>query len=371
MFRRVADNLRRFDWILFAGVFALYALGLAAIYSVSLSHDPPDFSDFNKQVVFGVIGFSLAFIFSLVKPSGWRVYARVIYVLTLVVLLGVLFFGATINATRGWFSIAGLGVQPVELAKIALVVVLAKFFSHRLQRFQSGKHVIVSGFICLSFAALVMLQPDFGSALVLIGTWFIMLIMTGMSRRLIVVLLLIFILFSLGAWMFLLKDYQKERVEVFFNPTADPLGSGYNVSQSLIAIGSGRFFGRGLGFGSQSQLRFIPEAQTDFIFAVIAEELGFFGVALIILCWSVIFYRLLRIARQAQDDFGLFAVLGIMSVFLIHIVVNIGMNLGLFPVMGISLPFLSYGGSFLIASLVMLGIAQSVRIGGRGWRETI
>ena len=364
MFRRIADNLRRFDWILFAGVFALYALGLAAIYSVSLSHDPPDFNDFHKQIIFGIIGFAMAWLAGVSRSSGWRVYGRIIYILTIIMLFAVLLFGTTINGTRGWFSFGGLGVQPVELAKIAMVIVLAKFFSNRLQRFQSGKHVIVSAFICLSFVFLVMLQPDFGSALVLLGTWFIMLILTGMSRRVIAIILVILILLSLVAWLFVLQDYQKERVAVFLNPAADPLGSGYNVSQALIAIGSGRFFGRGLGFGSQSQLKFIPEAQTDFIFAVIAEELGFFGVALVIVCWGVIFYRLLRVARRAPDDFGLFVVLGIMSIFFIHLVVNVGMNMGLLPVMGISLPFISYGGSFLVSSLIMLGIAQSVRIDG-------
>ena len=364
MFLRMTNNLRRFDWVLFVGVLALYALGLAAIYSVSLSHNPADFGDFYKQIIFGACGFALVLAVGLAKSSGWRVYGRMIYVAIVGTLFAVLLFGSTIHGTRGWFSFGGFNVQPVELAKIAMVIVLAKFFSHRLQRFQSGKHIIVSAFICLSFVIPVLLQPDFGSALVLLGAWFIMLILTGMNRRTIAVILLILILFSLLAWAFVLQDYQKQRVLVFLNPTADPLGSGYNVSQALIAIGSGRFFGRGLGFGSQSQLKFIPEAQTDFIFAVIAEELGFFGVALVILCWVVVFYRLLRIARSAQDDFGLFAVLGLMSIFLIHIVVNIGMNMGLFPVMGISLPFLSYGGSFLISSLIMIGIAESVRVDG-------
>lgn len=371
MFRRMADNLRRFDWVLLVCVLALYALGLAAIYSVSLSHEPPDFTDFHKQIIFGVCGFALAFMVGMANYSGWRVYGRVIFMAVVVALIAVLFFGATIHGTRGWFSALGINVQPVELAKIALVVALAKFFSHRLQRFRTGKHIIVSAFLCLCLAVPVLLQPDFGSALVLLGAWFIVLILTGMNQRVIAVILLVLMVLSLVAWSFVLQDYQKQRILVFVHPEMDPLGGGYNVSQSLIAIGSGRFFGRGLGFGSQSQLKFIPEAQTDFIFAVIAEELGFLGVALVIICWSVIFYRLLRIARRAPDDFGLFMVLGIMAVFFIHIVVNIGMNMGLLPVMGISLPFLSYGGSFLVSAFIMLGMAESVRVRGRGWQEAI
>ena len=169
-------------------------------------------------------------------------------------------------------------------------------------------------------------------------------------------------MFSMLSWVLFLEDYQKERIMVFINPQLDPLGGGYNVSQSIIGIGSGRLWGRGLGFGSQSQLRFIPEAQTDFIFAVIAEELGLFGVSLVLGLCGLIFYRLIKIAKQARNDFGLFIVLGVMVIFFLHIMVNVGMNMGIMPVMGISLPFLSYGGSFLIACLIMVGLAESVAV---------
>ncbi|MFA6537736.1 MAG: FtsW/RodA/SpoVE family cell cycle protein, partial [Patescibacteria group bacterium] len=214
----------------------------------------------------------------------------------------------------------------------------------------------------LSLVVPVILQPDFGSALVLLGIWFIMLLLTGVKKNILATILLVGVLLSGLAWGAFLQDYQKDRIKVFLNPTADPLGSGYNVTQAIIAIGSGNFWGRGLGFGSQSQLKFIPEAQTDFIFAVIAEELGFLGVAMVFALFGVIFWRLMILAKTASDDFGQFLIIGIMAVLLIHLTVNIGMNLGVMPVMGISLPFVSYGGSFLITCFVLMGLAQSVAV---------
>ncbi|MBT5338790.1 rod shape-determining protein RodA [Candidatus Falkowbacteria bacterium] len=362
MFKRIIQDFQKFDWLLCLGVLLLFCLGLAAIYSVSLSQEQADFNDFNKQIVFGVIGFLLLFIISLINYSSWWVHSRLIFVAILSMLTLVLFIGTTVRGTRGWFSIGGLGLQPVELAKVALIILLAKFFSNRFQRFNSSKHVIVSLGIFLAMAIPVMFQPDLGSTLILAGCWFILLVLTGVDKKYIVVLLIIAVVFSMLSWVLFLEDYQKERIMVFINPQLDPLGGGYNVSQSIIGIGSGRLWGRGLGFGSQSQLRFIPEAQTDFIFAVIAEELGLFGVSLVLGLCGLIFYRLIKIAKQARNDFGLFIVLGVMVIFFLHIMVNVGMNMGIMPVMGISLPFLSYGGSFLIACLIMVGLAESVAV---------
>ncbi|MEK7159659.1 MAG: rod shape-determining protein RodA [Patescibacteria group bacterium] len=362
MLRVAVENLRKFDWILFLSVFLLFCFGLAAIYSVSLGSGNPDFNDFKKQVVFGVIGFLILFILGLGNYTALRVYNRTIFASVLALLVFVLLFGATVRGTKGWFLLGGLGFQPVELAKVALIILLAKFFSNRLQRFQVSKHIIVSLALCVSLALPVLLQPDLGSAMILFGIWFILLTLTGIKLRFFLLLFLIFVIIATASWGFILKDYQKERILVFLNPQNDPLGGGYNVSQSIIAIGSGKFFGRGLGFGSQSQLKFIPETKTDFIFAVIAEELGLFGVLIVLGLWGLIFYRLMRIAKRARDDFGLFLVLGVMSLFILHLIVNIGMNMGVTPVMGISLPFLSYGGSFLVVSLALIGVAESVNV---------
>jgi len=340
----------------------LFCLGLAVIYSVGLTEEGAKLTDFKKQMIFGVVGFVLFFVISLSNYSGLWVYGRIIFASAIILLVAVLFLGATIRGTQGWFSLGGIGLQPVELAKIALIILLAKFFSNRLQRFKSGKHIIVSLFICLCLAVPVLLQPDMGSALILFGLWFILLALTGIKKSYFIILVVVFLILFLLVGAFLLKDYQRERIKIFFNPQADPQGSGYNVSQSIIGIGSGRFWGRGLGFGSQSQLKFIPEAKTDFIFAVIAEELGLIGVLFVLGGWGLIFYRLQRIAKQAKNDFGMFLVLGVMVLFFLHLLVNVGMNIGLMPVMGISLPLLSYGGSFLIASLILIGIAESVYV---------
>jgi len=345
-----------------AAIFLLFCLGLAAIYSVSLSQSNQDFNYFKKQVLFGVIGLALFFFIAFRNYSVFRVYSRWIYAIALVLLIAVLFFGKTVNGTTGWFQFAGMSLQPVELAKIALIISLAKFFSNRFQQFNITKHLIVSFALTMILTVPVLLQPDLGSAAVLLGIWFIMVIITGVPKKyLLIILLIIFVIGSIG-WLFVLKDYQKERVMNFVHPTADPLSSGYNVSQSIIASGSGKIFGRGLGFGSQSQLKFIPESQTDFIFAVIAEELGLLGVTLLLASWGIVFYRLMLIARKANNDFGLFIVLGVIILFFLHLIVNIGMNLGIMPVTGIPLPLLSYGGSFLLSTFVLLGLAESVAV---------
>jgi rod shape determining protein RodA len=361
MFRNFFENLRKFDWVLIIAVFLLFSLGLAAIYSVDLSRDDSA-SNFNKQIIFGVIGFVLLIAFGLINYSAYWVHGKAIYITVLSLLLLVLFLGTTLRGTRGWFVFGGLGFQPVEIAKIGLIIVLAKFFSNRFQQFFVAKHIIVSFVLTLFLMIPVLMQPDLGSASIMLGIWFVLLLIIGLQRKYMIMLLVALLIFVTIAWSFVLQDYQKDRITSFLNPTADPLGAGYNVSQSIIAIGSGYIWGRGLGFGSQSQLKFIPESQTDFIFAVIAEELGLFGVLLVLGFWGVIFYRLIIIAKKARNDFGLFIALGIASLFSLHMLINIGMNMGVMPVTGISLPFLSYGGSFLLVSLIMIGIAESVAV---------
>jgi len=362
MLKRILENLAKMDWILLTAVFMLFFLGLAAIYSVNLSQADEGYDNFKKQILFAVIGLVFMLILGLSNYAGLRVYSRLLWLVCFVLLILVLFVGSVVHGTQGWLSLGSFNIQPVELAKVVLIIVLAKFFSNRLQNFTETKHIIVSLILCLSLAVPVLLQPDLGSAAVLLGIWFIMLLLTGIRKRTVLLLFLLLAVVAVMGWTVFLKDYQKERIMVFLDPQSDPLGSGYNVTQSVIAIGSGKIWGRGLGFGSQSQLKFIPEAQTDFIFAVIAEELGLFGVFLVVFLWALIFYRLLLIAKGARDDFGMFLVLGVMSIFFWHLMINMGMNMGIMPVMGISLPFLSYGGSFLIVAMLLVGMAQSVKI---------
>ena len=220
--------------------------------------------------------------------------------------------------------------------------------------------MISSGMATLLLCGLILLQPDLGSAAVIGALWFGMLILSGVKKRYVAGLLLALLLGAVLAWVFVFQQYQKDRVLNFLYPEKDPLRSGYNVSQSIIAIGAGQLSGRGLGFGSQSQLHFLPEAQTDFIISVIGEELGFVGMSLVLVLYSALLWRLLVLARRSEDDFSAFLLFGTSFLFFIQIVVNIGGASGVLPVTGVTLPFLSYGGSSLIMNCALIGMAESI-----------
>lgn len=362
MMNKIFLYLKNFDWVLFFPVLLLISFGLIEIYSVALGQGGSDFVNFKKQIVFAIIGLILLFFFSFLDYHVLRNYNIYIYLLGIGALIAVLLFGQTIRGTRGWFYVGGLGVQPVEFIKIILIIFLARFFSVISLRTRPLKYLIISGLGAFVLVGLVLTQPDFGSAFLLIAVWFIMVILAGFKKKYFVVIGFMFaIVFSLS-WLFFFEDYQKQRIMTFINPSFDPLNQGYNISQAIIAVGAGGLKGRGIGFGSQSQLKFLPEAQNDFIFAVIAEELGFLGVSMLLLFYGIFFYRCLTNIKKISDDFGIFFVLGVAGLIFVEMFINIGMNIGILPVVGISLPFVSYGGSAMIASMVMVGIVQSVII---------
>ena len=366
--KRYFAVLKNFDFILFGAIFLLICFGLAALYSVAISSEQPNFVNFQKQIIFAVIGLVLLFLISFFDYRIWQDYAPFIYGGTALLLLAVLFFGKTISGTTGWFVIFGFNLQPVELAKLALIIFLAWFFSTRANSVKDLKSFIQSGSAAALFFILVILQPDFGSAMVLFIIWLAIVVFSGVNKKYLLISGLILILVTIFAWFFLFQDYQRGRVLTFVNPQAEPYGRGYHVRQAVTAVGAGGFLGRGLGFGSQSQLKFIPASQTDFIFAVIAEELGFLGVALVLFFWGLVFYRLVMAVRSMRDNFSLIFVLAVAALFFCQVIINIGMNIGIVPVTGISLPFLSYGGSFLITSLVLIGITESMIIRNRSSR---
>ncbi len=356
-------SLRKFDWTLFGAAILLVCFGLAAIYSTSLgTAGVGDFSNFWKQLIFAGVGVCLAFAMSAVDYRLLSGFARVLYVASIVLLVSVLLFGSTVRGTRGWFGIGGFGVQPVELVKLFLVVYLAKFFSDYARHPAGLKQIIGSGVALAGVFLLVILQPDFGSALLLLAVWGALLLISGIRRSHLTVIVLLGLATVAVSWLFILQPYQKDRITSFWDPSIDPRGKGYNVSQSVIAIGSGGFMGKGLGFGSQSQLRFLPERQTDFIFAVVAEEFGFIGVLFVCGLFAVIFYRGYRLATESRDDFTMFLILGIMASFATEVAVNIGGTLRLLPVTGVTLPFLSYGGSSLLVKFLMIGVLESIAV---------
>ncbi|MBI2475485.1 rod shape-determining protein RodA [Candidatus Uhrbacteria bacterium] len=354
-------KLRGADWLIVLAGFVFVLFGLAAIYSVDLSRGAELFN-IKKQLFAIVAAGILAFFVATSNYKLLRNYSLILYIFGVVILVAVLFFGTTVRGARGWFVFDLVSVQPVEYMKLVLILSLASYFSQRARPLFGLRECLESALISFVPIVLTLLQPDFGSALILAGIWFCFTLFAGMRFRFIASLTGIFSVLFLFSWKFLFAAYQKARILTFFNPTFDPLGQGYNVSQAIIAIGAGGWFGRGLGFGSQSQLKFLPESQNDFIFAVIAEELGLLGVILVLGAFALLFLRFAFIIRTSRDNFSAFLVIGIASTFFLQILVNIGMNLGLFPVTGIGLPLVSYGGSSAALFLILLGIVQSIVI---------
>jgi rod shape determining protein RodA len=352
------------DWLMIFSIMLLMAFGLAEIYSVSLGRGG-DMANFTKQLWFIAIGLSVAFSLALFDYHALRSFSGFFYIFGFGLLTAVLFFGQVINGTKGWFHILGLGIQPVELAKFILVLFLASYFSSHQLKTQPLKHLLLSGLSLAGFFGLVILQPDFGSALLLFFVWLAIVLLAGMDKKYLVFLGAASVIVFFLAWSFYFKDYQKQRVLTFINPSFEATDQGYNVAQAIIAVGSGGLFGRGIGFGSQSQLKFLPESQTDFIFAVISEELGFFGVFLVLAFFAIFLVRALLAVRKVNNDFGIYFILGSVSLIFIEAFINIAMNIGLLPVIGIALPFVSSGGSSLISNLMFLGVIQSIIIRSR------
>ncbi|MCF7795016.1 rod shape-determining protein RodA [Patescibacteria group bacterium] len=360
MFSRISLFLKSFDWILFLPVLFLALFGLLEIYSIALGQETLSLLNFQKQIFFIVIGIILMFIVSLIDSYFLKSISRYLYIFAILILVAVLFLGAEIRGSTGWFYVLGFGIQPVELVKIVLLLFLANYFSKPNLRFKKFSHLLISGFFTAVLAGLVLLQPDFGSAFILVVIWFFLLIVSGFNFKYILTVVLVGLFIFVSLWFFLFQDYQKDRIMTFINPSENNLNEGYNVSQAIIAVGSGGIIGRGVGFGSQSQLKFIPEAQNDFIFAVIAEELGFLGVFLLISFFVIFFTRLLMATRRINNDFGIYFVIGALGLIFIQMFINIGMNIGIFPVVGISLPFVSYGGSAIISNFILLGILENI-----------
>ncbi len=359
------NQLRSLDWVVLLAIFVLILLGLSAIYSVELSFDTGLFLNIKKQIIALTIGFVLVGLFALSNYRLLSNYAFISYLSGIALLIGVLLWGQEIRGAQGWFVLGPVSFQPVEFMKVVLVISLATFFGERAKRIFGIRELFFSLAMTLLPVFLVLLQPDLGSAFVLLGIWFILTVFAGLPVRYFLVLLAVFALICILAWLFLLAPYQKARMITFVDPTYDPLGQGYNVNQAMIAIGSGGWFGRGLGFGSQSQLKFLPEAQTDFIFAVIAEELGLVGVTLVLMAFAMLFIRLFQAVRKARDNFTAYLLLGVLAILFLQLLVNVGMNLGVFPVTGIGLPFVSYGGSSVIFLMALFGIVQSIHMSAR------
>jgi rod shape determining protein RodA len=331
--------------------------GLSTIYTGSA-----DNSLFYKQIIIIFISFFTFLIFSFFDISNLKKnnFILYFYIFIFFILSILLIFGYVSNGAQSWFKIGGVSFQPVEFAKIAIIFILAKYFYKRHIEIAHISHIIISFIYTFILAFLVLLQPDFGSALVIFGIWAIVLFVSGISKKQILFLFLSFAIIVFSSWQFFLKDYQKDRILNFLDPVRDIRGSGYNVYQSMIAVGSGGIFGKGVDFGTQSNLAYLPEYQTDFIFAAFAEEWGFVGSLLVIFFFLIIIGKLFLFSTTLNDNFEILIILGFASYFLIHFIINVGMNIGLLPVTGIPLPFMSSGGTHILVESIMLGITVSI-----------
>jgi len=351
-------------WIIWATAGMMMSLSLSALYS--LFYSSPEIKIFYRQVVYVILGLGLAF---LVSRYDYRILRNSLLPMSLgalAILALVLFYGVEINGTTGWLNFKFFSFQPVEIAKLVTVITLAAFLSRYHNLLYSWKVLVISLLIPTPFAILTLMQPDLGSTIVLFAIWmgFVFASSITMSRKLAIVFLGL-VIASCG-WFFFLKDYQKARISNFLNPEKDRLGVGYNTLQSITAIGSGGILGKGLGYGSQSQLHFLPEAHSDFIFAVFAEEAGWLGVIIFFIISGLFFFSIITTAEKSRDNFGYFLAIGIFWLFFVHFVLNLGMNLGVLPVIGLPLPFFSAGGTNLFISFLCIGILQSVgRLGAK------
>ena len=343
-------RLFNFDWLILVFVLGIAFIGLLTIKSIAPS-------SFLQQLIWLVLGLALFFLFSQINYKVYQKASWWFYLGSIVFLLITFIFGKVTRGAVRWIQIGSFNLQPSEIVKPFLILFLASFFSDEQEN--SLKKVFQSFLFLLLPVVLIFLQPDLGSSLVVVFIWVALVLAKGIKAKWFLVgggFLAIFL--PLG-WHFL-KDYQMQRIYTFLNPHADDLGSGFNVIQSMIAVGSGQIFGRGLWRGTQSHLKFLPEKHTDFIFASLAEEVGFIGILVLLALFFFLLWRILILAKNARDQFAHFICLGVFSLLFIQIFVNIGMNLGILPITGITLPLISYGGSSLLSTMLCLGVVSSL-----------
>ena len=347
---------------LFAAL-ALLIIGFLSLYSASFQKSQAlGVSYLNRQMTWAALGILLAIVLVVVDYHRWLEWGYMLYGLNLLMLILVLGLGTVRGGAQRWLSIEGFTIQPSELAKITTILALARYLGARREMAAFGwRSFFFASLFLIGPVGLILLQPNFGTASVFVVITAAMLLVWGIPFKVLWTLIFLGLSFIPVGW-WLLADYQRSRLMVFLNPNLDPLGAGYTVVQSRISIGSGFLWGKGWLAGTQNQLNFLPERHTDFIFSVVGEEWGFFGTTLCFVLFAILFYRGILIATQTRDPFGRLLVIGLVVMLAIHFVVNTGMTLGLMPVVGLPLPFLSYGGSWLLTCLTAVGMILSVSI---------
>jgi rod shape determining protein RodA len=360
--RRIAGErvaaFAHIDWFALAAALLISCFGLVTMHSF-----PSDNGFFDRQLIWIALSLGVFFLASLPEYGFLRrtSVVAVLYVLVLAALALVFLAGAVVKGAQNRFDLIFFAVQPADPAKLILVLVLAKYFARRHVEIRHYRHIFVSGVYAFALFVLVFLQPDFGSAIIIFSIWLGMVLVAGISWKHLGILILTGVILVTGLWHWGLHPYQKQRILTFFHPMADIRGTGYNAYQSTIAVGSGEALGKGIGYGTQSKLQFLPEYETDFIFAAFAEEWGFVGVLLLFGLFLVLIVRILSIASHAGDNFEMLVGLGIAIYFGAQFMVHVGMDLGLLPITGTTLPLMSYGGSHLLTEYLALGVLMGMR----------
>jgi rod shape determining protein RodA len=357
---RFTDNKDKkgIDWILFLSTLPLLGAGLVTMNSFT-----GDTNHFFKQSIWILVSMLIFFILS---SFDYRFLRRTwvsvgLFVFSCSILILLFLVGQVTKGAISWFDFGALSFQPSDPIKLVLIIILAKYFSRRHIEIANIRHILVSGFYAFVVFSLVLIQPDFGSAIIIFFIWLGMVLVSGISKKHLLAMFLVGIMVFIGMWNFGFKDYQKNRIKNFINPLADIHGTGYNAYQSTIAVGSGQLWGKGIGYGTQSRLKFLPEYQTDFIFSAFAEEWGFFGVIILFSMFGVLIYRIIANTMLGATNFEILFGSGIAIYIIVHFIINVGMNIQLLPVTGTTIPFLSYGGTHLLTEFTGLGILMGMR----------
>lgn len=357
------NQLKKLDWGLIIPAIILVLFGLAGIWSSCVAKG--NFGNFEKQIMFFVVGFVIMlfvslFDYKILKNNSYLIL--ILYGACLLMLAGLYIFAPEIRGTRGWYKIGILSLDPIEPTKIVMVILLAKYFSMRHVEMYKFRNIVFSGIYVLFPAILIFLKPDLGGTTVLLSIWLGILLVSGIKLKHFLILSACFLVAAGIAWSFVLKDYQKERITAFIFPY-DYFGASWSQNQTKISVGSGQIFGQGLAKGSQVQYGFLPEPHTDFIFSVIGQEWGMIGVLVLFTTYGFLVWRVLKIAIESTSNFPRLFATGYAIIIIAQFFINIGMNLSFLPVVGIYLPFISYGGSGLIGNFIFLGILQSIKNG--------
>ncbi len=356
---KLHDNKRRrIDWWLFGAIIPILAAGLITMHSFT-----GDSTFASRQLMWICISVAVFFGVSFIDLRFLRLRrVSVTLFVAAIGLLGLLtVVGKVSHGAEGWFSFGSFSFQPSDFAKMVLIIVLAKYFSRRHIEIAHIRHILVSGMYAFIFFVLVLFQPDLGSAMIIALIWLGMVMVSGISKKHLLSMIGVSALAFILLWNFGFHEYQKNRIRNFIDPLADIHGAGYNAYQSTIAVGSGQLWGKGVGYGTQSRLKFLPEYQTDFIFAAFAEEWGFAGVVILFSLYGLLVWRIIVNAMRGATNFEILFGAGVAVFFIVHIIINVGMNMHLLPVTGTPLPFMSYGGTHTLSEFVLLGILMAMR----------